>query len=106
MTRFAVSQQREDGSWKIRPCDNAASGGHNDATSLGETITCERADFPTRMVAAFWSHLGGGSWRMQLWARTTSSWRTAGWATGRPNSASLCRSTRRAARHAILSCPA
>ena len=66
MVRFAVSQRREDGSWKIRPCDNAAAGGHNDATSLGETITCERADFPTRVAAAFWSHLGRGSWRMQL----------------------------------------
>ena len=51
MVRFAVWQG------KLRPCDNAASSGHNDATQCFETIVCSSAEWPLR-VAAMWYEAG------------------------------------------------
>ena len=66
MERFAVRQQRPDGSWKLRQCDNAASGGQNEMTGLAETITCVGPDFPARVASLFVEALGpGGGWSMQ-----------------------------------------
>ena len=48
MCRFGVFQ---DGKWRC--CDDAASSGHNLATSLVETIQCIDADFPAALAAAF-----------------------------------------------------
>ena len=65
MMRFAVEQSRQDGSIKVRPCDDAAASMHNECTSLGETITCDAADFPARVAALFASYLGlDGGWDM------------------------------------------
>ena len=58
MKRFAVEQLRPDGSTKYRPCDDAAASMHNECTSLGETITCDRADFPARVAALFYAAIG------------------------------------------------
>ena len=58
MERFGVKQLRADGTFKLRGCDNAARSGHNDMTSLGETITCETADWPARVALAFELALG------------------------------------------------
>ena len=60
MLRFAVEQLRADGGVKIRCCDDAAASLHNEATSLGETITCERSDFPARVAAIFYSMVPEG----------------------------------------------
>ena len=48
LRRFAVVQNGE-----IRPCDNGAASGHNDASGFEETITCESADFPARAARLF-----------------------------------------------------
>jgi len=65
MLRFAVEQTKPDGTCKVRPCDDAASSLHNEATSLGETIACETADFPARVAALFVEALGlDGDWSM------------------------------------------
>ena len=67
MRRFAVEQLRSDGSTKVRCCDDACRSGHNEMTSLGETITCERADFPARAAAAFFRAIGDDrAWSMQI----------------------------------------
>ena len=66
MERFAVEQERPDGTLKVRLCDNAARSCHNGATSLGETIRCETADFPARAAALFYRELGEGAWSMCL----------------------------------------
>ena len=52
MVRFAVWQAD-----KLRPCDNAAASGHNDATQCFETICCTSAEWPSR-VAASWFEAG------------------------------------------------
>lgn len=62
MLSFAVTQQRADGTVKVRRCDDAADSLHNRCTSLGETITCDSADFPARVACLFSSHLGDGGW--------------------------------------------
>ena len=62
MERFAVEQERPDGTPKVRLCDNAVRSCHNGATSLGETIRCETADFPARAAALFYRELGEGAW--------------------------------------------
>ena len=65
MHAFAVEQVKPDGSVKYRRCDDAASSMHNACTSLGETITCDSADFPARVAALFADRLGlGGTWGM------------------------------------------
>jgi len=65
MARFAVEQLRADGTVECRPCDDAAASQHNLCTSLGETITCESADFPARAALVFASILGlSGDWAM------------------------------------------
>ena len=48
MRRFAVTQKGA-----IRPCDNAAASGHNDASSFDETIVCEAPDFGMRIAHLF-----------------------------------------------------
>ena len=48
LLRFAVWQG------KLRPCDNAASSGHNDATQCFETIVCSSAEWPIRVAAAWY----------------------------------------------------
>ena len=66
MLRFGVHQTRSDGSDKCRPCDDAASSMHNECTSLAETITCEKADWPARVAALFFELLGSdGGWSMR-----------------------------------------
>ena len=66
MRRFCVTQFRQDGSVKYRPCDDAAESGHNVGTSLGETITCERADFPARVAALFAAAAGVDAFDMRV----------------------------------------
>ena len=65
MLAFAVAQLRQDGTVKLRRCDDAAASLHNECTSLGETITCDSADFPARAAALFAQHLGPSGWTMQ-----------------------------------------
>jgi hypothetical protein len=50
MVRFAVWQGD-----KLRPCDNAAASGHNDATQCFETICCTSAEWPSRVAAAWFA---------------------------------------------------
>jgi hypothetical protein len=65
MERFAVWQQRPNGTWKLRPCDNAASSLHNDMTSMHETISCVSAAFPAEVASLFVEALGAGpGWSM------------------------------------------
>ena len=58
MRRFGVEQLKADGSVKCRCCDDAADSMHNECTSLGETITCDSADFPSRVAAMFYHFIG------------------------------------------------
>ena len=58
MRRFCVEQLRADGSIKCRGCDDASDSMHNECTSLGETITCDSADFPSRVAAIFYHFIG------------------------------------------------
>ena len=66
MPRFIVDQEGSCGVLKLRCCDDAAASLHNECTSLGETITCDSADFPARVAAAFADILGlDGDWDMR-----------------------------------------
>ena len=58
MRRFGVEQLKADGSLKCRGCDDAAESMHNECTSLGETITCDSADFPSRVASMFFHFIG------------------------------------------------
>tara|TARA_B100000795_G_scaffold234968_1_gene194391 strand:- start:363 stop:2816 length:2454 start_codon:yes stop_codon:yes gene_type:complete len=65
MRRFCVEQLKADGSIKGRCCDDASDSLHNECTSLGETITCDSADFPARVAAMFYHFIGRVSgWSM------------------------------------------
>ena len=60
--RFGVLQKG-----KTRPCENAAESGHNAASAFAERISCETADLPVRIAAAFAAVLGeSGSFGMAL----------------------------------------
>ena len=66
MCRFPVDQVGSDGKTKVRCCDDACDARHNEFTSLGETITCESADFPLRVAVLFARTLGlDGDWSLQ-----------------------------------------
>ena len=67
MRRFGVEQLKaEDGSLKYRSsCDDASESIHNECTSLGDTITCDSAEFPSRIAAIFFHFIGRWSgWSM------------------------------------------
>ena len=54
--RFAVVQGAS-----VRACENAAESAHNAASSLSERLTCETADLPVRIAAAFAALLDEGA---------------------------------------------
>ena len=72
LQRFGVTQ-----GGKLRPCDNGASSGHNDASAFQETIACETADFPARLARLFsGAPLMPSTCRVALtiWKRPTEGW--------------------------------
>jgi hypothetical protein len=58
---FGVEQGlEEDGSCKVRPCDNGRAARTNECLSQHETISCESASFPSLVASLFAEHWPSG----------------------------------------------